>query len=33
VAWASREAMQILADQLMDNIDAFVAGNPQNVVE
>ena len=33
VAWASREAMQILADQLMDNIDAFVAGSPQNVVE
>ncbi|MGA9540988.1 MAG: glycerate dehydrogenase, partial [Methyloceanibacter sp.] len=33
VAWASREAMQILADQLIDNIDAFVAGNPQNVVE
>jgi len=25
--------MQILADQLIDNIDAFVAGNPQNVVE
>jgi len=33
VAWASREAMQILADQLIDNIEAFVAGNPQNVVE
>ena len=32
VAWASREAMQILADQLIDNIDAFVAGTPQNVV-
>jgi glycerate dehydrogenase len=33
VAWASREAMQILADQLVDNVDAFVAGKPQNVVE
>ena len=33
VAWASVEAMQILADQLIDNIEAFVGGNPQNVVE
>ncbi len=33
VAWASKEAMQILADQLIDNIEAFVAGKPQNVVE
>ena len=33
VAWASREAMQILADQLIDNIEAFAAGKPQNVVE
>ena len=32
VAWASREAMQILADQLVDNIEAFVAGQPRNVV-
>jgi len=32
VAWASRQAMQILADQLIDNIEAFVAGRPQNVV-
>jgi glycerate dehydrogenase len=32
VAWASQEAMQILADQLIDNIEAFVAGTPQNVV-
>ena len=24
--------MQILADQLIDNIEAFVAGKPQNVV-
>jgi glycerate dehydrogenase len=33
VAWASREAMQILADQLIDNIEAFVGGSPRNVVE
>ncbi len=32
VAWASREAIQALADQLMDNIDAFAAGKPRNVV-
>lgn len=33
VAWASREAMQILADQLIDNVEAFVGGTPRNVVE
>jgi glycerate dehydrogenase len=32
VAWSSREAMQILADQLVDNIEAFVSGTPRNVV-
>lgn len=32
VAWASREAMQILADQLIANIEAFVRGTPQNLV-
>jgi glycerate dehydrogenase len=32
VAWASREAMQALADQLMDNVEAFVSGQPRNVV-
>ncbi len=32
VAWASRPAMQVLADQLIDNIEAFVAGNPRNRV-
>jgi len=32
VAWSSREAMQGLADQLVDNLDAFVAGAPRNVV-
>jgi hypothetical protein len=32
IAWASQEAMQILADQLIDNVEAFVAGEPRNVV-
>ncbi|TCS71689.1 hydroxypyruvate reductase [Sulfuritortus calidifontis] len=32
VAWSGREAMQALADQLVDNIEAFVAGAPRNVV-
>jgi glycerate dehydrogenase len=32
VAWSSREAMQTLADQLVGNIEAFVAGSPRNVV-
>jgi glycerate dehydrogenase len=32
VAWASNEAMQILADQLIDNLEAFVRGAPQNLV-
>jgi glycerate dehydrogenase len=32
VAWASREAVQSLADQLIDNIEAFVAGTPRNRV-
>jgi glycerate dehydrogenase len=31
-AWASREAMQALADQLIDNVEAFVAGSPRNLV-
>jgi len=30
IAWTSRQAMQILADQLIDNIESFVAGRPQN---
>jgi glycerate dehydrogenase len=30
VAWASREAMQALADQVIDNIEAFAAGAPRN---
>jgi len=32
VAWASRPAMQALADQLIDNIEAFAAGSPRNRV-
>ena len=32
IAWSGREAMQTLADQLIDNIEAFVAGTPQNRV-
>jgi len=32
VAWSSRNAMQIMADQLVDNIEAFVAGKPSNLV-
>ncbi len=32
VAWGSRDAMQIMADQLVDNIEAFVAGTPRNIV-
>jgi len=32
VAWASEEAVQALADQVIDNIEAFVAGNPRNVL-
>ena len=32
IAWASDEAVQALADQVIDNIEAFVAGNPRNVL-
>jgi glycerate dehydrogenase len=32
VAWASDEAVQALADQVIDNIEAFVAGSPRNVL-
>ncbi|HWS99209.1 MAG TPA: D-2-hydroxyacid dehydrogenase [Pyrinomonadaceae bacterium] len=32
VAWASREAMQALADGLISNIEAFARGEPQNLV-
>jgi len=32
VAWASNTAMQTLADQLIDNIEAFAGGEPRNQV-
>jgi glycerate dehydrogenase len=32
VAWASRGAMQALADQVIDNIEAFFRGAPKNLV-
>jgi glycerate dehydrogenase len=32
IAWASDGAMQFLADQLIDNIEAYVGGRPQNLV-
>lgn len=32
VAWASNEAMQALADQLIDNVEAWAAGQPRNLV-
>ena len=32
IAWASQEAMQTLSDQLIDNIEAFQAGQAINLV-
>ncbi|SAK98012.1 glycerate dehydrogenase [Caballeronia hypogeia] len=32
IAWASEEAIQSLADQLMDNVTAYVQGTPRNIV-
>jgi glycerate dehydrogenase len=32
VAWASVQARQAVADQVVDNIEAFVAGAPRNDV-
>jgi len=32
VAWSGRQAMQALADQLMDNVEDFVRGAPRNAV-
>lgn len=32
VAWASGQAMQALADQLIDNIEAYAAGQPRNTL-
>jgi len=31
-AWASQQAMQTLANQLVDNLEAFVRGEPRNLV-
>ncbi len=33
VAWASQDAMQSLADQLIDNLEAFAAGMPRNLID
>ncbi|SAK67892.1 glycerate dehydrogenase [Caballeronia calidae] len=32
IAWASEQAIQTLADQLMDNISAYVQGTPRNII-
>jgi glycerate dehydrogenase len=32
VAWASRAAIKVVTDQLIDNLEAFAAGRPVNVV-
>lgn len=32
IAWASRQAMQALADQVVDNLEAFVRGEPRNLL-
>jgi len=32
VAWASREAVQTLADQVIDNLESFIAGRRQNLL-
>lgn len=32
VAWASNEAVQALADQVIENIEAFMAGAPKNLL-
>lgn len=32
VAWASEGAMQFLADQLIDNVERFIAGRPQHLL-
>jgi glycerate dehydrogenase len=31
-AWASKQAMQTLGSQLIDNLEAFVRGEPRNLV-
>jgi lactate dehydrogenase-like 2-hydroxyacid dehydrogenase len=32
MAWVSDQSMKILADQLIGNLEAFVASTPQNLV-
>jgi glycerate dehydrogenase len=32
IAWASRQAMEILGDQLVDSLEAFVSGEARNLV-
>ncbi len=32
VAWASREATQVVADQVFGNVDAFLGGEPKNII-
>jgi glycerate dehydrogenase len=32
VAWASNEAVQALADQVIENVEAFIAGAPRNLL-
>ncbi|QCJ71535.1 glycerate dehydrogenase [Providencia heimbachae] len=32
ISWASFESIQLLSDMMMDNIDAFLSGSPQNLV-
>ena len=32
IAWASREAVQSLANQLVDNVEGFWSGIPRNIV-
>jgi glycerate dehydrogenase len=32
VAWASNEAVQTLANQVIDNIESFIGGNPRNLL-
>lgn len=32
VAWASNEAVQTLADQVIENIEGFIAGTPRNLL-
>jgi glycerate dehydrogenase len=33
IAWASQESLQRLADQLIDNLEAYVRGTPHNLID